>query len=406
MVHRQYLRRREFIRCSTAAVVAGLGGTLGSHAAENLVEDAVGKVGKLPRRKLGGREVSVIIGAGNLDPVVVEAAIRCGINYWHLSNYWAKGGVPEAILKNREDHYCQVTVDRVGGNHESGRIDEETHYQFVKDALQQTHLRYFDDMQFHFGYHNAAEIKKNRGIVRAFERLKKEGLVRRLCLSQHGYAGNSRVPGGESAAEILTAVVEDGVYESAQFMYSYGEDPSMERFLEFARKRSFGTVAMKTSRGIGRMKEDAAFMQHFPAGTTPHNALARWVTTATKIDLAIIRVRNLAEFAETYAGAGRRLRAADARAIELMAHQADKTACRLCTECQPHCPRQVPVAEILRFERYALDDGEWEKARALYAGLDRGARDCIGCGTCREHCPQKLPIPQKLQEAHRFLSRA
>lgn len=409
MKSKHSLKRREFLQCSTAAVIAGLGGTFARPApAQDSIEEAVRKVGVLPRRKLGysGREVSILIGSDSMSPPLVEAAVRCGINFWHKSNGWAKTGVPPAILKNREAHYCQVSVDRVGGNHETGRIDEEEHYAFVKQALEETKLRYFDDMQFHFGYHNRAELKNDRGFIRAFERLKKEGLVKHLCLSQHGYAGNARVPGGESAAEILTAVVEDGLYEHAQFMYSYGEDPAVDNFLELARKKGFGTTAMKTSRGIGRMKEDAEFMSRFPAGTTPHNALARWLTTQTKIDLAVIRVQNLDQFTDTFSGAGRGLRAADARAIDLMTARADATACRLCTECQPYCPQHVPIAEILRFERYALDDGDLRKARELYAGLDRRADACLSCGTCMARCPQRLRIPEKLAAAHALLARA
>lgn len=390
-------------------VVAGLGGKFARLAeAEEPLEDAVSKVGVFPRRKLGysGRGVSVLIGFGGLAPSLVDAGIRCGMNYWHMANRWGQAGVPAAILKNREAHYCQVTVDRIGGNHETGRIDEEAHYAFVKESLEQTKLGYFDDMQFHFGYHSKAELKSERGFIRAFERLKKEGCVKHLCLSQHGYAGNARVPGGESAAEVLTAVVEDGLFEHAQLMYSYGEDPATGGFLEFARKKGFGTIAMKTSRGIGRMKQDAEFMSRLPEGTSPHHALARWLTTASNIDLAVIRVRNLDEFVETYSGAGRSLRAADAQALDLMMARADTTACRLCTECQPYCPQNVPIAEILRFERYALDDGDVWKARALYANLDRRADACISCGSCMSHCPQKLRIPDKLAAAHALLASA
>jgi predicted aldo/keto reductase-like oxidoreductase len=409
MGDKNILKRREFLQRSTAVVVAGLGGSFACRtAAEDSIGEAVSKVGVLPRRKLGysGREVSMLIGYAGLDPSLVDAGIQCGMNYWHKSNQWARTGTPPAILKNREAHYCQATVDRIGGNHETGRIDEESHYNFVKEALKQTKLGYFDDMQFHFGYHNVAEVKKDRGFVRAFERLKKEGLVKHLCLSQHGYAGNPRVPGGESAAEVLTVVVEDGLYEHAQLMYSYGEDPATNRFLEFARKKNFGTIAMKTSRGIGRMRQDREFMNSLPPGTAPHNALTRWLTTASNIDLAVIRVRNFAEFIETYSGAGRPLRAADARAIDLMTARADTTACRLCTECQPHCPQHVPIAEILRFERYALDDGDLTGARALYAGLDRRADECIACGSCMDHCPQKLRIPEKLASVHALLAHA
>ncbi|MBN1570842.1 MAG: hypothetical protein JXA73_23580 [Acidobacteria bacterium] len=403
------LKRREFLQYSTAMVIAGLGSNLACRAAfDDSLNEAVNKVGTFPRRKLGysGREVSVLIGAGGLAPSLVDAGIKCGMNYWHKANQWARTGTPEAILKNRDAHYCQITVDRIGGNHETGRIDEQSHYDFVKEILKQTKLGYFDDIQFHFGYHNTAEVKNDRGFVRAFERLKKEGLVKHLCLSQHGYAGNARVPGGQSAAEVLTLVVEDGLYEHAQIMYSYGEDPATNRFLEFARKKNFGTIAMKTTRGIGRMNQDTAFMKTLPAGTSPHNALTRWLTTVAKIDLAVIQVRNFAEFIDTYSGAGRTLRSADARAIELMTARADATACRLCTECQPYCPQQVPIAEILRFDRYASDNRDLTRARALYAGLDRRADACVACGSCIEHCPQKLQIPERLAAAHTLLSRA
>ncbi|MBN2199099.1 MAG: 4Fe-4S dicluster domain-containing protein [Candidatus Aminicenantes bacterium] len=410
MTERHSIGRREFLGRSTAAVAAGLasrlfGKTLFGEV--DSIEEAAARVGRLPRRTLGysRREVSVIIGSGDLASAPAEAAILCGVNYWHKANRWTRGEVPAAVLKNRDAHYVQVTVDRIGGNHETGRIDEPSHYDFVKDVLKRTGLGYFDDMQFHYGYHNKREIKNERGFVRAFERLKKEGLVKHLCLSQHGYAGNARVPGGESAAEVLTAVVEDGIYEHAQIMYSYGHDPEINEFLSFARKKGFGTIAMKTARGVGRMRQDREFMARLPQGTAPHNALVRWLTTATEIDAAVIRVRNLDEFVETFSGAGKSLQAGDRRALEMMTARADRTACRLCTACQPYCPRNIPIAEILRFERYALDDGDWGKARTLYSGLDRRADACAACGTCVAHCPQELPIPDRLAAFHSLIYR-
>lgn len=405
--------RRDFLRLSGAAAAAGWAGGSPLRTAESsrggaqdMIQEAAAKVGKIPRRKFGpaGREVSVLIGSGDMDAAPAAAAILCGVNYWHKSQQWARGGgAPEAVLKNRDAHYCQVTVDRIGGNHETGLIDEEAHVAFVRDAVKRTGLGYFDDMQLHYGYHNKAELKGQRAFVRAFERLKKEGLVKHLCLSQHGYAGNPRVPRGESAAEVLTAVIEDGLHDNAQFMFSYGDDPAMGAFLELARKTGFGTTAMKTARGIGRMRQDAAFMARLPGGTAPHHALVRWLTTATRLDNAVIRVKNLSELTETYSGAGKALRESDAAAIGMMVARADETACRLCTECQPHCPRQVPIAEILRFERYALDDGTIDAAAELYAGLGRRADACQACGACVAHCPLRLPIPDKLAAVHALL---
>ena len=394
------MERREFVQASAAAACVGLGACRAA-----TMEEAVARVGQIPRRKLGasGREVSVLIGAGTWDREAVEAAIRCGVNFWHKAEDW-EGNVPRAILKNRDQHYCTVCVDRVRGNHETGKIDEEAHYQLVKRAVERTGLRYFDDMQFHFGYHSVAELKQDRGFVRAFERLKKAGLVRHLCHSQHAYNGNSRVPGGDSAARILQAVAEDGVYEHAQFVYSYGDDGGLNDFFALARRKGFGTVAMKTTRGAGRLVQDHALMKTFPAGATPHQVLARWLTTRAPVDTAVIQINSLGQFADTFSGAGRALRAADAEALRRLAAYADREVCRLCNQCTGACERGVPVAEILRFERYALDYGDTGRARHLYARLPVRADACNSCGACVARCPGRLRIPEKLARMHRLLA--
>ncbi len=403
MSHQHRMGRREFMIASAGAVAAGLGPACASTPQE--IEQAAAKVGPLPRRKLGGtgREVTVLVGSATWAADAVEAGIRCGINFWHKADEWGRGNVPPAILKNRDAHYCQVCVDRVRGNHETGVLDEEAHYQLVKRLARDTGLRYFDDMQFHFGYHSASEVQNNRAFIRAFERLKKEGLVRHLCHSQHSYNGNSRVPGGQSALEILTAVVADGVYEHAQFPYSYGESEAMNQLLALARRKGFGTIAMKTTRGAGRMQQDQEFMKDFPPGTTPYHALARWLTTRTQLDAAVIEINNLSQFVDTYSGAGKAMRAADERAIEQMLAYANREVCRLCNECMAHCKEGVPIADILRYERYARDYGEGYRARQLYAQLDKQADACLACGTCLPHCPQGLAIPDKLAGAHQIL---
>jgi predicted aldo/keto reductase-like oxidoreductase len=407
MTSRNRIGRREFIATSAGALAAGLGSACG-RVPMSEIEEAAAKVGRLPQRLLdrSGRKVSVLIGAADdWPPEVVEAGILCGVNYWHKSDKWDRGSVPQAILKNREAYYCEVAVDRVRGNHETGVIDEEAFYQHVKQALERSGLSYYDDMLCpHFGYHNTAEIKDNRGAIRAFERLKKEGLVRHLCISQHNYKGNARVPEAEDRIVILTALVEEGLYEHAQFFFSFGDEEEINKFVSFAKSKGFGTTAMKTTRGAARMQADPEFMKQIPAGTTPHHALARWLTTASNLSNAVIRIHSLDQFVDTYSGAGKPLRAADARAIEMMTAYANREVCRLCNDCMSHCAEGVAIADILRYERYAIDYGDRERARRLYAQLDKRGDACQVCGSCLTHCPQGLNIPVKLAAAHRLLS--
>jgi len=401
------IERRAFLSRS-AAVAAGIGATaltgIAAAATPDAIEEAVAKVGRLPRRKLGtsGREIAMVVGAFVWPSDLVEAGARCGMNYWHRVNGFKT--IPPAILKNREAHYCQVSVDRVRGNHETGQIVEEEHYQYVKQALRDTGLSYFDDMQFRFGYHTAAEVKQNRGMIRAFERLKKEGVVKHLCLSQHSYNGNALVPGGQSAPEVLTALIEDGAYEHYQIMYSYGDDKASSDAIALAKRKGQGVIAMKTGRGVGRMGEDAAFMKRLPAGTTPHRALVRWLAAETPLDAVTVNTQTLEQFVENYAGMGAPLRAEERRAIEMMRAYADQRACRLCNECMEGCRQQINIADIMRYERYARDYKDIRAARYLYAKLPRQGDACTACGECPAKCPQGLRIPEKLAEIHRLLA--
>ena len=127
-------------------------------------------------------------------------------------------------------------------------IDEEQHYQFVKKCVKESGVGYYDVFKFHFGYHSVEEVKQNPGMVRAFERLKKEGLVKHLAISQHHY--NSI--GGDMAWEILNYLADNRPYEATQFFYTYGDRKEVQEWIDVAKKKDIGTIAMKTMGGVGR----------------------------------------------------------------------------------------------------------------------------------------------------------
>ena len=129
-----------------------------------------------------------------------------------------------------------------------GHIDEEQHYQFVKKCVADSGVGYYDVFKFHFGYHSVAEAKTDMGIVNAFQRLKNEGLVKHLALSQHHYNNI----GGDMAYDIVGYLIENSPYEAAQFFYTYGDKKEIEDVIALAKKNDFGTIAMKTMGGVGR----------------------------------------------------------------------------------------------------------------------------------------------------------
>ena len=78
--------------------------------------------------------------------------------------------------------------------------------------------------------------------------------------------------------------------------------------------------------------------------------------------------------------------------------------CGLCNTCMAHCANHVPIADILRFERYAVDYRDRPGARRLYAQLEVNARNLRRLRPLLPHCPQGLEIPRKLAETHHLLS--
>ena len=130
------LTRRDFIRVgATGAVGVALSG-LG----ELPVSAADTPSLLLPRRRYGrtGLEISALVGASDWSPAVIPLAVQSGVNYWHKAHRWTSETMPAAIKSQpRESYYLEVVVDRVGGDHMKGHIDEEQHYQFVKQCCRE-----------------------------------------------------------------------------------------------------------------------------------------------------------------------------------------------------------------------------------------------------------------------------
>ena len=395
------ITRRDFIRVGAAgAAAAGLTG-LPALAAEKT------NPVKIARRRYGrtGLEIGWLVGASDWNKEVIPVAVDAGVNYWHKAQKWNAETMPDAIKKQpRESYFLEVVVDRVGGDHSHGRIDEEQHYQFVKQCVKNSGVGYYDVFKFHFGYHSLDEAKTNPGMVRAFERLKKEGLVKHLAISQHHY--NSI--GGDMAWEILGYLVENSPYEAAQFFYTYGDKKELQELLELAKKKDFGTIAMKTMGGVGRAAEDKKFQMLLDEpkfkGSTPGAAMVKWLGSNPHLTGAVISTKSFDQWEENV-GAATKLAMGhrDHATLGLLAGYNKGLTCLLCSQCVTDCPEHIGIADIFRYERYARDYHDLGRARSEYAALTKNGTSCVGCGDCLPACSQEIDIAAKLKEVHRLL---
>jgi predicted aldo/keto reductase-like oxidoreductase len=363
--------------------------------------------GKLPTRRYGrtGLEIGWLVGASDWPKELIPRAVAAGVNYWHKAQRWTADTLPPA-LKNqpRESYFLECVVDRVDGDHTRGRIDEEQHYRFVKARLKEAGVGYYDVFKFHFGYHSVEEAKQDPGMVRAFERLKKEGLVKHLAISQHHYPNI----GGDMAWEILDYLADHLPYDATQFFHTYGDRKEVQEWIDVARKKDIATVAMKTMGGVGRAAQDERFKKLLAdpkyEGSTPGAAMVKWLRSNESLTAAVIATRNFDQFREnTGAAAGLSMAPQDHAALGLLAGYNKGLTCLLCAQCVSSCPEHIGISDIFRYERYARDYLDLDRARREYAALTRDGTSCVGCGDCLPACSQEIDIVAKLKDVHRLL---
>jgi predicted aldo/keto reductase-like oxidoreductase len=397
----QNLSRRDMMRLGATGVAAA------SIASLPVMADAKAADDKLPKRRYGrtGLEIGWLVGASDWPKELVPRAVDAGVNYWHKAQNWNAKTLPPAIKKlPRESYYLECVVDRVKGGHERGQIDEEEHYKFVKDRLKESGVGYYDVFKFHFGYHSVEEAKTNPGMVKAFERLKKEGLVKHLAISQHHY-NNIK---GDMAWDILDYLAEHQPYDATQFFYTYNDRKEVAQWIDVAKKKDIATIAMKTMGGVGRAAQDEKFKKLLAdpkyQGSTPAAAMVKWLQSNPNLTAAVIATKNTDQFRENVGAAtSLALGPQDRATLGLLSGYNKGLTCLLCAQCVSACPEHIAVADIFRYERYAKDYLDLDRAKREYAALTRNGTSCVGCGDCLVTCTQEINIPAKLQEVHRLL---
>jgi diketogulonate reductase-like aldo/keto reductase len=309
------LSRRDFVR-TLAAATAGSGfiGTalagcrLTASQRTEAGEALTDKLGKLPRRPLGTRmgdmHVTPVVISQDWSPDLYAPALAAGINFVHKAGYWTS--LPEEFKAiPRESYYTDITVDSTPNNPD----DEEGAYRQVTESLRRNGLRYYDIMRCHYGWKSVDEMKQKRGTHRAFARLKKEGKVRYLGVSQHPFV---------AYPEIIAAEIEEGLIDSMQVWYSYGTDSATQEIFAKAHKAGIGMTAMKVfANGQGRMRGDAAKQAEMKAPGMVGRSLIRYALTVhgsegkPVFDCCVSQLRNFEMFEENVGAASPKIAAAD-----------------------------------------------------------------------------------------------
>jgi len=362
-------------------------------------------------KRLGSTAINmsdISFGASSLerDVRLIHHALERGINYFDTADSYTHGASEETLgtaLHGRRD-----TVYLASKAVFQADTSQEEMMRSLEGSLRRLQTDYID-VYFQHAVNDVRRLQ-NPAFYTFAERAKQQGKIRYIGLS--GHSGR--------LIECLEYAIGTGKFDVMLVAYNFGQDPSfLQRFsrgwdflavnpalpkvIRQAKAAGMGVIAMKTLRGA-RLNSMAPYQKD---GATFPQAAFRWVLTNRDVDALVVTMQSPGQVDEFVQASGSvKVTQSDHELLWRYVALNDSTYCRpLCNACEPACPEQVPIADVLRHKMYYEDYRSERMAMAGYAALPHSAAACLTCAhqRCLQACPYGVPIPELTRQAHRLL---
>ena len=235
--------------------------------------------------------------------------------------------------------------------------------------------------------------RKNNNILKTFQKLKDEGLIRHICVSSHLI--------GDEIKELLT----EDLFEGVLFGYSAYVIKTRQAAFDAIRQRKLGSVVMNPLGGgiIPSHPKHFGFLER--DGESTVTAALRFLWDHKDISSVLVGFNTEAQVKEALAAMEGYKPRTDAELAAVIAN-APASLEGLCTGCGycDDCPADVPIPQLMDVYNYKLlhvtgrpdpigDRLSW------HWSLDRSiAGKCTSCGKCEKACTQHINIVERLKE--------
>jgi predicted aldo/keto reductase-like oxidoreductase len=359
-------------------------------------------------------------GTFNQNPALLDALLKAGVNYIDTSEYYGEGREERSIgeVIKRHDRKSLFITDKLFLSRNRTKEDILAR---VRGCLERLQTDYIDCMMI--AAVQDIETSKCAGFHEAMDQLKREGRIRFVGLSSHGTQKASQ---SRDWDQVLPSAVNDGRFDVFLLIYNFIARDLAEKVLETCTEKGIGVTLMKTNPvnhyqwGIG--EEDGSYLSKLKDDTDDfaekyelknageiRDAAIRFVLSNKHAHSVCVSFHNFDEVKAYLLLSGGRLTEADSEKLAAYELKRGHFYCRHdCGACEPHCPDNVPVNTIMRFNHYFEAQGREKHALVEYAKLETPRADlCRNCvGYCEQACPHHVPIRGLLTRAHESLSLA
>ncbi|KPK62691.1 MAG: hypothetical protein AMS21_07255 [Gemmatimonas sp. SG8_38_2] len=383
--------RRSFLKLGAAASALAIGcSSSGEMQAEG---DGDIEMRYRPLGNTGLRVSEITFGSAGFDnPALLLAALDAGINTISTGDNIGYGRADELIgdvisrMGSRRDQLvlCAGDVIRPG-----------TTKRQILDSIdgQLRRLRTDRVEVFRTGGVTSPDELLVDSLFDAFEAARQAGKVLHLALAGHS--------GGMQSC--LNTAIDDGRFGAFFTKYDFVSYPDQDQILQRAAERGIGTVVFKVNAG-NRQRE---IRDLEAGGLSFRQATVKWALTHPYVASVCVGITNFDQIREYTAAVGSRPSEAETAMLQRYAQEMYDKYCRFCGTCEGKCPRQVAIADIMRYAMYFKYYGREKRSMELYDALPRRSKasTCDRCpGACDTGCPFGRRVRDELVEAHQLLS--
>lgn len=324
---------------------------------------------------------------------LITAAHDSGINYFDTAPGYGKsedlyGAAFREMFKVRREKPFYVATKTFGGTPSDVRKD-------LENSLKRMGLDYIDF--YHVwcimsldGYRERAR----NGVLKEFEKLKAEGLIRHICVSSH------------MAGTDIREMLADYPFEGILLGYSIMNFAYRNEGIEAADAAKLGVVVMNPLGGgiIPQNPERFSFVKSKSEETVVEGAL-RFLINDSRITTSLVGFANKTQLAEAIDAVDgfQELGAGDVSKIKDNLKKSFNELCTTCGYCNI-CPEKIPIPNLMEaYNHYVLANNNPDAlVNRLHWHWDIGIEDdvffrCTQCGACEKKCTQHLPIRERLK---------
>jgi len=349
----------------------------------------------------------------DVDEEAVErlftAALEAGVNYvdtaWPYHRERSEDVVGRTLARlGARERVLLATKSPVWLVKETGDWDR-----YLDRQLEKLGTDHIDFYLMHALGASRWESLRRLGGLEFLARARRDGRIRHAGFSFH------------DSLEVFKGIVDgwEG-WEFCQVQYNYMDEnyQAGAAGIEYAAAHHLGVIVMEPLRGGALARVPDPVRAIFGSGERPRSP-AEWalrhvldrqevVTTLSGMG----RVEELLENAAVASSAKPNSLIASERALIARARaffaEKQKVPCTSCAYCKP-CPNGVDIPEVFGHYNTASMYDDLAGRAPWYRGMVKGgsaADACTRCGECLEKCPQHIAIPDRLEEAHAYLTAA